>query len=362
MSMSRKDQYPSSSIPAKQALQWFVHLQSGEATGGDHRRFEAWIIESPTHRKEFECYLNLWNNLDQAKPFVAAEIDQAETLWKADRSTRFTSIRRRFLLWSRIPVGVGALVALVVLAPWLGDKGRVTENQYHTERGEQKSFVLADGSEITMNTDTKISVRLSDNERVVTLGQGEALFTVTHDEKRPFEVRAGNGIVRDLGTQFTVYKSPERVHVSVLEGIVEVGLKERTDSLTGSNPRIVTQGQKVWFTDDGRVSSIESYDRQIENSWIEGRLIFQAQPLEQVLKEVGRYQSEEIRLLDPALGKTPVSGIFNVHDLGSFTQALQDTLPVRATRINPRLVIVEQTMASHQSNSRKAGQPPSSIH
>ncbi|MGD9850599.1 MAG: FecR domain-containing protein [Nitrospirales bacterium] len=360
--MSRKTQDPSSYFPGEQALQWFVRLQSGEATGGDHRRFEAWVLESPTHRKEFECYSKIWNNLDQAKPFVVAEIDQAEALWNADRSTRFPSIRHRFFLWGRIPVLVGILMALIVLTPWFGGKLRVTENQYQTIKGEQQSIVLADGSEITMNTDTKISVRLSDTERVVTLWQGEALFTVMHDEARPFEVRAANGIVRDLGTQFTVYKSPEKVNVSVLEGVVEVGLKERTNSLPMPNPQIVTQGQKVWFTDDGQVSSIKSFDRQTENSWIEGRLIFQAQPLEQVLKEVGRYQSGEIRLLDPALAAIPVSGIFNIHDLGSFTQALQDSLPVRATQINPRLVIVEHAMKSYRSISRKAGQPPNYIH
>ncbi|MEX2493721.1 MAG: FecR family protein [Nitrospirales bacterium] len=357
--MSEKRQGSSSPFPHEQALQWFVHLQSGEATAGDHRRFEAWLRESLAHQKEFECVSKIWKNLDQAKPFVAAEIDQAETFWHANRPARFQALRQSFLLWGRIPVIVVALVALVVLTPWLGGRLQVTEHQFQTGKGEQQSYILADGSEIMLNTDTKLSVRISDTERVVALQQGEALFTVTHDETRPLEVRAGNGTVRDLGTRFTVYKSPEQVNVSVLEGVVEVGLNERTDTLPMASPKIVRQGERVSFTADDRMSSVEFYDRQIANSWIDGRLVFQAQPLEQVLKEVGRYQSGEIRLLDSTLAPIPVSGIFNIHDLGSFMQALQDTLPVRVTRVNPRLVIVERIMMSDRSISSRAGQPPS---
>ncbi|MDR4496062.1 MAG: FecR domain-containing protein [Nitrospirales bacterium] len=357
--MSEKDQDSSAPFPNEQALQWFVHLQSGEATVGDRRCFEAWVLESPVHQKEFEYFSKIWKTLDQAKPFVADDIKQAEAFWDTARLTRFSAIRQGFFQWGRIPVVVLTLMVLVVLVPWFGSRQRAVENQYQTVKGEQQTIVLTDGSKIIMNTDTKISVRLSDADRVVTLRQGEALFTVTHDERRPFEVRAGNGTVRDLGTQFTVYTSPEQVNVFVLDGVVEVGLNEPTHSFPMSSPQIVRQGQKVSYTADGQVSAVESFDRQTENSWIEGRLIFQGQPLEQVLKDVGRYQSGEIRLLDSTLAAVPVSGIFNIHDLGSFLQALQDTLPVRATRINPRLVIVERILNPDSSTSSRAGQPSS---
>lgn len=359
MKMPENIQSPSSPSTREQALQWMVCLQSGEESAADRRRFEFWALDNPTHREEFERFSEIWNNLDLIKPFIAVEIGQAEAFWYANRSARFSTIRQSLPRWGTVPIVVGALVALMVLTPWLREKVGTTENHYQTTKGEQQSLTLADGSEIMMNTDTKLSVRLSDTERMVELQQGEALFTVTHDEKRPFEVRAANGTIHDLGTQFIIYKSHEQVNVSVLEGIVEVGLKENRSILPIPRPRTVKQGQHVWFTADGRVSSVESFDPQTARAWTEGQLIFESLPLEQVLKEVGRYRSGEIRLLDQSLAEIPVSGIFNIHDLESFLQALQDTLPVRATHINPHLVIVERTMKSDQSISSRAGHRPS---
>ncbi|MCA9419589.1 MAG: FecR family protein [Nitrospira sp.] len=354
--MSEKEQNPSFSSPRDQALYWMVRLQSGEATADDRRRFESWVLENPTHRKEFEHFSKIWHTLDQGKPFLVGEIAQAEAFWNANRLNRFSPIIKSLIRWGTLPLGAMALAILIVPMPQWWAKMHTTENQYRTTKGEQQTHTLADGSKIMLNTDTTLSVRISDTGRVVDLQQGEALFTVTHDETRPFEVHAGNGIVHDLGTRFIIHKSHEKVNVSVLEGIVEVWLENNGELLPTPRPRLVKQDQQVWYTTDGRVSSIEPYNRQTASSWLEGRLVFNAQPLEQVIKEIGRYQPEEIRLLDSGLATIPVSGIFYLHDLGSFLQALQDTLPVRATRINPRLVIVERTMKSEESISNRANQ------
>ncbi len=338
----------------EQALRWLVRLQSGEVTAKDRRYFESWVFDQSTHREEFERFSTIWNILDQTEPFMSAEINQAERFWDAHRTTRLPLNRLCLLRWGALPVVISAFVALNALTPWWWEGLFTTEVEYQTVKGEQQSFILEDGSEIMMNTDTKLSIQLSGTERVVAFEQGEALFTVTHDEKRPFEVRAGNGIVHDLGTQFLIHKSQEKVNVFVLEGVVEVGLNDHQKITPIPKPKIVEQGQQVWYTADGRISSVESFDRQTASAWTEGKLIFEAKPLLEVLKEVGRYRSEEIRLLDQSLASIPVSGIFNINDLGSFMQALQDTLPVRATPINSRLVIVERALNLDHPISNKA--------
>lgn len=59
---------------------------------------------------------------------------------------------------------------------------------YETAKGAQQQIVLADGSTVTLNTDTKLTVEFSRRERSIRLDQGEAWFTISHDKRRPFTV------------------------------------------------------------------------------------------------------------------------------------------------------------------------------
>ena len=52
---------------------------------------------------------------------------------------------------------------------------------------------------------------------------GEALFNVTRDSRRPFLVRTRNAAARALGTQLNVYERPDgATRVAVIDGVVEV--------------------------------------------------------------------------------------------------------------------------------------------
>jgi transmembrane sensor len=285
----------------------------------------------------------MWNTLDRTKPLLEAELNEAEALYQ----TGSTPVRRPpFLLARWLPMATGALAILLILVTswwWTLPPEAI---RYQTAKGEQRQVTLADGSSVILNTASEIIVQLSDNERVVVLDHGEAWFEVHHDEMRPFRVQVANGTVHDIGTEFIVNRSSEKVFVSVLEGIVEVRVLAADKSPSATRPAVLHHGEQVWYGNDGRVSAIGSFNQSTVGAWREGKLVFQAQPLEQVLTEMGRYRSEEIRVLDPALKNIPVSGVFDIRDLQSFLQALQDALPLQATWVNPQLVIVERKSAS----------------
>jgi transmembrane sensor len=320
-----------------------VRLHSGEATDADRDQLDAWLAKDPANRQELECLTAMWNTLDRAKPLLEMELHEAEALYHhgSPVGTR--------LGWrgpGRRLMTAGACVALLILVTswwWTMPPNAV---RYHTAKGEQQQVTLADGSLVMLNTASEIIAQFSENERVVVLDHGEAWFEVRHDERRPFRVQVANGTVHDIGTQFIVNKSPEKVLVSVLEGIVEVHVLAARESPMAARPAVLHHDEQVWYGTDGRLSSIGSFNRSAVGAWREGKLIFQAQPLEQVLTEIARYRPEEIRLLDPGLKSTPVSGVFNIRDVRSFIQALQDALPVKATWVNPQLIIVERAPAT----------------
>lgn len=329
-----------------QAVRWKVRLQSGDATSIDHDQLDAWLAEHPTHRQEFERLSNMWNTLDRTKPLLEVELGEAEALWEQDHSNLVPASRLPLWQWSRLPVPASALAVFLLVTSWWWLAQPPAAILYQTTKGEQREVALADGSLVMLNTETKIAVQFSNKTRSVLLDQGEAWFTVTHDQRRPFRVQVANGAIRDIGTQFIVNKSAQKVQVSVLEGIVEVGLIASGESSGTPRPTILHQGEQVWYGTDGHLSEIGPFNRTTVGAWKEGKLIFQAQPLEEVLMEVARYRSEEIRLLDPSLPGIPVSGSFNIKNLESFAQALEDALPIHTTRVTPQLVIVERAPAS----------------
>jgi transmembrane sensor len=335
------DPNPSSdpSSPREQAIRWMVRLHSGEATDADRCRLDAWLAQHPIHRREFEQLTNIWKTLDRTKPLLEMELNEAETVYQ----TGSDPVRRPLLLragWLATTAGALAILLMLVTSWWWTLPPKAV--RYHTAKGEQQQVTLADGSSVTLNTASEIIAQFSDKERLVVLDHGEVWFEVRHDERRPFRVQVANGAIHDIGTEFIVTQSSEKVFVSVLEGIVEVRILAADKSPSATRPAILHHGEQVWYGADGRMSAIGSFNQSTVGAWREGKLVFQAQPLEQVLTELGRYRSEEIRVLDPGLKNIPVSGVFNIRDVRSFVQALQDALPLQATWVNPQLVLVEQ--------------------
>lgn len=328
----------------KQAVRWIVRLNSGTATPGDRREFEAWLAAGPEHRHEFEQLSRMWAALDGTQSLLTAEIAKAEQLWE-----RYTANRQAAGRWSWRSVawpaaGAAALVLMLVTAWWWMRLPEVW--MYETAKGAQRQVTLADGSMVMLNTDTRLTVQFSSRTRLIRLGQGEAWFTVRHDERRPFTVQVANGTIRDIGTQFMVNKAPQAVRVNVWEGVVEVGLRAPDESGAAAHPAILREGQQVSYDEEGRMSDIRSFDREMVGSWKDGKLIFRSQPLKQVLTEVARYRPEEIRLLDPSLEEFPVSGVFHIHDLEHVIPILEDALPIRAHRVGTNLIVVERPPAS----------------
>ncbi|MGC4098077.1 MAG: FecR family protein [Nitrospira sp.] len=324
------------------AAQWLVRIRSGFATPEDHRRLDEWLREHPAHLKEFEEVSNIWKDVVEAKPLFQADIDQAEAAWVESASR--SALEQRVSRWSfaRL-VPIGALLVIVTGMAFWWEARPPEPVQYQTVRGEQREVTLADGSSIVLNTDTALTVQLSSQTRTIRLEQGEAWFTVAHESARPFQVEVANGVIHDLGTQFIVYKSPLRVEVSVLDGLVDVLVPSsaRSDqAVTRLHP-----GEQVSYGADGRMSEVGPFDRLTTGTWKNGKLIFKAQPLAKVLAEVSRYWEADIRLLDHTLAEEPVTGVFNVRELENCLDVLQTVLPIHIQRVNSALVIVERAPA-----------------
>lgn len=229
----------------------------------------------------------------------------------------------------RVGFLVAASVAAITLVGlWYG--GGLGGETYASEIGQIRRIALADGSELTLNTNTRTRVRFRDDERDIALQEGEALFKVAHDPSRPFIVRVNDVRVRAVGTAFTVRVDDERVDVTVAEGVVEVW----RDGTAVSAQR-VTANHRVVIGSSGSRLDIEpidpqSLDRQL--AWRNGMLVFAGEPLGVAAAEINRHSRNRLHIDDPALAAQSVVGIFRANDADAFASAAAATFDAEIVR------------------------------
>ncbi len=166
----------------------------------------------------------------------------------------------------------------------------------------------------------------SRREREIRLVSGRAVFTVAHGDMRPFEVFAGQVKVRDIGTQFDVRHRADGVAIAVHDGKVEV------PGTASPAPVALRRGQRIGYAPDGAAGPVQVVDIDSYSAWREGKLVFQARPLREVLEELGRYQPASLTVTAPKVLDTQVSGVFPIGDLSQAMQTIAATLPVRIAR------------------------------
>jgi len=193
----------------EEAIAWVVRLR--DAGADDWEAFTAWLEADPAHQAAYDEAA--FADLDAEE--LAPAPRPVQPAWTPATEPPRRPNRRRVLGW-----GGGAMAAAVAgLVAWTTIPAGAALYAVETRPGEHRRIDLADGSHIDLNGATRIQLDRN-NARFASLEQGEALFTVVHDEARPFEVDAGGARMRDLGTVFNVVAERGAVEVGVSEGRV----------------------------------------------------------------------------------------------------------------------------------------------
>lgn len=306
----------------RQAAEWVVRLRSPDRPANCEQLFADWLRVSPVHVREYLCAVEVWEGLEH--PAAGAGRSREELIREAGAGATVVDLptaappsgnERRLFRWRRVGLAL-ALTALLVLA-CLGWR-QTAVITVATGVGEQRSEVLADHSVIELNTRSEIRVAFSAAERRVELVRGEAFFDVAKDPTRAFVVVTDMATARAIGTRFSVYRSQTRTLVTVAEGRVLV--REKTaDSLAraGSAAAVgaveVTPGKQA-EAQPGRPVQMRQADVARTLAWRARRLVFDGEPLSEVVEEFNRYNSPPLLIADPRLREQRISGVFGAND------------------------------------------------
>lgn len=299
-----------------EAIAWQLCLDASKPSEQQRREFDHWLAAHPEHSL-------VWRQLgaiDQQLAAAAAPLARRALLQGG--GVRRRSLRRLggsalgLLLASAL--GLGLLNQQRPLGDYLAD--------HHTAAGEQRDLLLADRSQVRLNSRSALDIDFTGDERRLLLHSGEILVQTAKGDPRPFVVDTPQGRLRALGTRFLVRRDGDATELVVLQSAVAAR------PLTGPQERIIRAGEQVRME---RRRLTDSEPAPIgADAWSHGMLVADNLRLEQLLERLGEYRSGYLGL-DPLLADLRISGSFPLHDTDKALAALPPSLPVRIERFGP---------------------------
>jgi transmembrane sensor len=381
---------------SEEAAHWWTLLHGDGASGTERREFLCWVSRSP---ERIQAYLEMERLMAALQsPKVAWPDTPAEDLirearsssdaasappvlprrWAADGPCAASRGRRRMSLKWKLSLGaIAAGIAAGVVALWLLPLPAASQ-RYATGPGEQRSILLADGSRITLNSASSVDVDLGRHRRLVRLLSGEALFQVSHDPTRPFDVHADGAVVRAIGTEFDVDLQARYAAVTVLQGRVAVMSGEQASLPVPAGGPPTTGGpalqafpapagalllgvaQRVIINSAGMGNPQHVNDLSAITAWTRGQLVFESRPLGEVVAELNHSTAKRIVIVSSRLRRRQVTGVIQLDDPDSLLSFLSDVPGVVIRRAGDGTVIVTLSGRTTDAGPRRgsSSDPP----
>lgn len=313
--MAAADSKPLDAAIIREAARWLVRLHSGEAGPADHAAFERWRAGSPDRELAWQRAQRLTQQFNAVPAALGVPL-----------LTREPRVSRRTVLRTLAAVGFAAPAAA-----WLGyHVNNRQAGEYRTAVGENHELMLADGSQVLLNTDTGMDVRYSDTARVVQLRTGEVYVRTASDRAaRPFYVETPQGRLQALGTRFVVRQLDGR------DAMTELTVLEHRVAVTpaaGGSTRVFNAGESVRFTAQAFLPAVSRADSPSPSGaapgWTRGVIEADNMRLDALLAEVSRYRRGVVRC-DPDAASLRVSGVFRLQDTDALLAIVANTLDLR---------------------------------
>jgi transmembrane sensor len=189
--------------------------------------------------------------------------------------------------------------------------------------GSRIQVELPDGSSGWLNSGSELEYNIPFEERHVAL-RGEAYFNIKSDSVHTFDVEGQNGIVRVFGTRFNVKMWPD-------DPITEVVLEEGKVNLIakGTNENFeITPGEILVFNNENNTLSREFVNPKLYSGWIDGKLLFRGDRLEEVADKLSRWFNVDVEVSDTSLLDYTFRATFEDESLEEVLRLLKQSSPI----------------------------------
>ena len=412
--MSSRDnkviEFPDRERIAAEAAEWIIRLDNDRMLEANKlQQLREWLNASPAHRDELTALNEFWSDqslaalpiplhrlcsdvaASKSKSKYKSETANSDANNAATKSRGFGGLQ-----WLGTVAATIFCVALISNFAWWGSD--TVNASYSTAVGQQSTLELPDGSKLYLNTNSQVKVEFSEAYRNIKLLQGEVHFEVSKDQSRPFRVYAGRGRVQAVGTAFTVlFQDNQDVDVVVSEGSVALAvLVEKGASLsTSASTSTLTDQAGVVDSNSTQLASalseeyylaipvdelgvleagqettilvahksvvdapnqLDSIKQVAEDelvrrgAWRSGLLVFSGTSLEEVVKEISRYTTLSIDIVDPQLKTVRIGGRFSIESTTALFDALEANFNLKVTRLDYNRVEISSAKKNKEIN------------
>lgn len=303
-----------------------IKYLSGETTTREKEKLSLWLTESEENKQVFHDFKEIWDSSgmhDHQNSF-----NSEKAIERFNARTKRTNAKGAQLHISQL-LKVAAIIILILSLPvvlWFYNQSTPTEDNFisvYCEYGDRTIIYLPDSSQVWLNSGSKIKFNNNFHAGARELYlEGEAYFSVRKDPDNPFFVNTSAGLeIKVLGTEFNmkVYPDEESAAVTLVTGSLQVNALDEKILITPNQKLILDKGT-------GSMNMEELSDLAPETDWINGRLVFRNESLEELKKKLERWFDVEIEFADEEVKTRRFSGTLgkeNIMEVVSYFGASQ---------------------------------------
>lgn len=321
-----------------------IRFLLNEATTAEKISINNWLDENPANRKYFSQFEQIWLSSKNLANSAEVNEDQAwlkfkartlstsqQPSTKAQTETSLLSLRRNFG-WLKI-------AAMLLLVAGLWTTYNLFMSPAYTDLASSNQVItekLPDGSEITLNKNSKISyARNFAKHRSLKLTQGDVFFQVAHDKSHPFVIEIQKVSVTVVGTSFNIKHLNRQTEVIVETGVVKVQI--------GNEEIELRKGEKVLIAaNSSHLIKAQSTD-ELYAYYRTQLFIARNTPLSALIATLNEAYGAEIILSSPGLkDKTITTTLKGQASLDQNLQYIAGTMDLTISRNQNQILLSEK--------------------
>lgn len=294
-----------------------IKYLSGKASEMEEHEVLEWVNKSEENVKYFITLKNLW--IFQNMPVSIADSEELSEMEKITSSK--PKFKSRLKSFSFLQYAAATIIVLLALDLYfnLEDKFRtapVQERVYpmsgvpakykhvlYTNNGVKGYAELPDGSKVWLNSASKLIYpdKFIGDTREVEVS-GEAFFDVVHNPSKPMVVSTNKNFkVQVLGTKFNIrsYDNDNESQTTLFSGsikLIQKGASDGKEIVTQLSPK-----ESFVIRDNNVPVLIRQADTSKQIAWKEGKLIFDATSMQEVIKKLERWHGTVFIIKDPEI-------------------------------------------------------------
>ena len=320
----------------------------GRASSEENELWETSKQSDPENKQTFDEAAAILKNLHFKETALNESlIDQKYNQWR--NSIRPTRVLHK--LWN-----AWAKAAAVILLPLClyfiinnqyfskEDLSSLAQSEIISAPGTRSMHTLSDGTRVWLNSGSKLaySANFNHKERKVHI-EGEAYFDVSHNKQKPFIVEAGQLEIKVLGTEFNVsaYKDDHLIETTLVNGSIEL-----TEANSGKTVKLAPK-QNLRVDKKINKMTVKNVNPELYSSWKDGKLIFENEPFNDLIRKLSRWYNVDIELESENLEGFRFTAIIQ-------NETLQQTLELIkiSTPIDYKFISAVQLQDSSYSSSK----------